>query len=75
VNSSLSARPAAQQGLAEFIRWASRRHGQVRDVHLVVSGDIVDFLAEEPFAAFTTDGTAAWTMFSRILGRTEEMWL
>src|SRR5262249_45469052 len=66
--------PAAQKRLAEFIRWVSRQQGQDLDVHLVVNGDIIDFLAEEPFEAFTTDEDAASAKFARILGRTEVVW-
>ena len=44
------------------------------DVRLVLAGDIVDFLAEEPFQAFTADPGAARTKLGEILDRTAPVW-
>lgn len=35
-----------QQRLVQFIQWATTRKTDTHDVHLVLAGDIVDFLAE-----------------------------
>lgn len=47
--------PEGQKRLAAFIRWATEQRTKERDVHLVIAGDIVDYLAEEEFQAFTSD--------------------
>lgn len=63
--------------LARFIRWAARRRTQERDVHLVIAGDIVDFLAEERaggFQAFTNDDRVAAEKLRIILDDTKAIW-
>jgi UDP-2,3-diacylglucosamine pyrophosphatase LpxH len=67
-----------RQRLAEFIRWAGELRGAAQDVHLVINGDIVDFLAEKDaqgtFAAFTADERVAAEKLERIFGRTAPVW-
>lgn len=66
--------------LCEFIRWAASHRTSERGVHLVVAGDIVDFLAEEDpgsphgFRAFTANDADAQRKLVRILERTDEVW-
>ncbi|MBM4299754.1 MAG: hypothetical protein FJ143_18585, partial [Deltaproteobacteria bacterium] len=44
------------------------------DTRLVIAGDIVDFLAEEPFLAFTPDPETARKKLARILDDTAQVW-
>jgi UDP-2,3-diacylglucosamine pyrophosphatase LpxH len=44
------------------------------DCHLVIAGDIVDFLAEEPFESFTMDPQVALTKFQNIVKHTAPVW-
>lgn len=39
------------------------------EVELVIHGDFVDFLAEQPYAAWTADQAAAWEKFGAIVKR------
>jgi hypothetical protein len=50
--------PATQVALAAFI---DRLPGRApdRDCRLIIAGDIVDYLAEEPFEGFTADPVVA----------------
>ena len=65
--------PSTHLLLAEFIDRLPRRSTDL-DVRLVIAGDIVDFLAEEPFQAFTSDPTEAQTKLDRILNCTTLIW-
>src|SRR5205085_1009003 len=60
--------------LAEFIGYAASQRKSNQDVHLVINGDIVDFLAEEEFAAFTASDSQAKAKLERILTTTEGVW-
>ena len=60
--------------LAEFIRYVADQRASDYDVHLVIAGDIVDFLAEEDFAAFTGSDKAAGEKLKSIFDRTDEVW-
>ncbi|WP_437729254.1 metallophosphoesterase [Sorangium sp. So ce861] len=66
--------PRGQHLLAAFIRSVTGRHGAGRDAHLVLAGDIVDFLAEKPGAAFTVDEAEAAGKLARIFERTRPVW-
>ncbi len=44
------------------------------DVRLVLAGDIVDFLAEEPFQSFTGDPAVASKKLALVLERTTPIW-
>jgi UDP-2,3-diacylglucosamine pyrophosphatase LpxH len=65
--------PSTQAVLAKFIDDLPGRTA-TSDVRLVVAGDIVDFLAEEPFQAFTTDPRQARSKLSHILESTSVVW-
>lgn len=65
--------PKTQGVLAEFIgRLPKGTRGH--EVRLVIAGDIVDFLAEEPFEAFTSDADVAIRKLERILDDTAPIW-
>ncbi|MEX3846241.1 hypothetical protein [Paraburkholderia sp. BR10882] len=59
--------------LAEFIDRLPGRSATA-DVGLVIAGDIVDFLAEETWLAFTSDPNAACAKLRRILDDTAPIW-
>ncbi|WP_447599807.1 metallophosphoesterase [Nitrospira sp. Nam80] len=59
--------------LAEFIDYVVQESGK-GEVHLIINGDIVDFLAEEEFAPFTAQDNLAGNKLSSILERTDEVW-
>jgi UDP-2,3-diacylglucosamine pyrophosphatase LpxH len=62
--------------LASFIRSLPGQLAPSQQAHLVLAGDIVDFLAEQPFAAFTPDDSAATAKLARIMnhGGTADIW-
>ena len=62
-----------QQLLAGFLKWVAAQ-AVTTLVHLVVNGDSVDFLAEQPFSAFTSDQTVATQKLAKILEDTKEVW-
>lgn len=65
-------RASTRGRLARFID-SIEKPTEARDVHLVVAGDIVDFLAEREFAAFTSDVKAARVKFENILAQCEDV--
>jgi len=64
--------------LAAFLTWVKERKSAQRDVHLVIAGDIVDFLAEKDqyhaFSAFTEDQKVADWKLTNIMDNTLEVW-
>jgi len=65
--------PASVALLADFIDGLPAATPNA-DVRLVLAGDIVDFLAEEPFKPFTVDVKEANTKLSHILETTAQVW-
>lgn len=65
--------PATQAAMAAFIDRLPKPDAAT-DTRLVLAGDIVDFLAEEPFAAFTPEPAAALAKFRSIVGNTAPVW-
>ena len=65
--------PRTQQAMADFIDRLPKADATA-DTRLVIAGDIVDFLAEEPFAAFTADPAAALAKFRSIVKNTAPVW-
>lgn len=65
---------SGQKKLAEFIDWAASQKSNSRRIHLVLAGDIVDFLAEKPFEAFTNSDSAAYRKLENILKNTSNVW-
>lgn len=63
----------SQEILTEFIKNLPRPTSD-QDVQLILAGDIVDFLAEKEFAAFTADAQKAFDKLSRIVDATEPIW-
>lgn len=68
--------PRGRRRLASFIRAIPGLLAPSQLGHLVLAGDIVDFLAEQPFAAFTADDSAATAKLARIMdhGDTADVW-
>lgn len=66
--------PEGRTRLAEFIEYAGKQQQSDQDVHLVINGDIVDFLAEEEFSAFTASDSKAKAKLERIMTNTQEVW-
>ncbi|MDY7233341.1 metallophosphoesterase [Hyalangium rubrum] len=62
--------------LAAFIRGIPSQLSTGQHAHLVLAGDIVDFLAEQPFAAFTPEDSVATAKLARIMdhGDTADVW-
>jgi UDP-2,3-diacylglucosamine pyrophosphatase LpxH len=63
--------------LVRFIDWVVRSVREEMDTHLVIAGDVVDFLAEESggeFLPFTADDRLAADKLDSILARTDEVW-
>jgi UDP-2,3-diacylglucosamine pyrophosphatase LpxH len=62
--------------LAVFIRSIPSQLAPAQQAHLVLAGDIVDFLAEHPFATFTADDNLATAKLARIMdhGDTADVW-
>lgn len=66
--------PHGQSRLAEFIRYIAAQKSDVQDVHLVLNGDVVDFLAEKEFSSFTNDDAGARAKLEKIIKSTHEVW-
>ncbi|MFL5280363.1 MAG: hypothetical protein ACJ8AW_05060, partial [Rhodopila sp.] len=65
--------PESRRRLARFINFLSDRMGQIPrtdSIELVINGDMIDFLAEEPFAAFSA--TDAVTKLERAVQLCDE---
>jgi UDP-2,3-diacylglucosamine pyrophosphatase LpxH len=69
-----------QQLLAAFIRWVAKQKTSSEDVHLILAGDIVDFLAEEDetaefgFRSFTSNDKEATKKLERAVSRSQVVW-
>jgi UDP-2,3-diacylglucosamine pyrophosphatase LpxH len=67
--------PEGRGRLAEFIRYvADQKATADREIHLIINGDIVDFLAEEQFVAFTASDQLAREKLDHVLSTTVEVW-
>ena len=65
--------PRTHALLSAFIdRLPASSHDQLS--HLIIAGDLVDFLAEEPFEAFTADPIAACAKLQRIFDTSMSFW-
>lgn len=65
---------AGRNTLTTFIRWVTGQHSDDNQVRLIINGDFVDFLAEEPFAEFTSDDTAATEKLRHVISGTTPVW-
>ncbi len=63
-----------QARLAAFLKDLPRPRQSDERIHLVLAGDVVDFLAEREFEAFTGDEDAALAKLQAIVERTQEVW-
>ncbi len=66
--------PAGRKLLAEFVRSVTALHLPGLDAHLVIAGDAVDFLAEDPSSAFTADEAEAVRKLDLIFEHSAEPW-
>lgn len=66
--------PQGRDNLSAFIRWVIEQCAAEREVCLVIAGDIVDFLAEEDFNAFTADESAACRKLEHVFQNYEPVW-
>jgi UDP-2,3-diacylglucosamine pyrophosphatase LpxH len=64
----------ARKRLAELFLWIRDQATDSLRPHIVIAGDIVDFLAEEPYAAFTENEDEALRKLDRILEASDEIW-
>jgi UDP-2,3-diacylglucosamine pyrophosphatase LpxH len=60
--------------LARFIRYVADQQCADCDVHLVINGDIVDFLAEEKFAPFTDSDREAEDKLLNVIKGSNDVW-
>ena len=60
--------------LAALLRWITSQRTVDQNTHLVLAGDIVDFLAERPWEAFTADNERAESKLTKIFESTTEVW-
>ena len=65
--------PGTQKMLADFIGRLPKST-KTEECQLIINGDIVDFLAEEPFEAFTADPDQARRKFASIVNSTAPVW-
>ena len=68
---------SGRAALVRFIDWAAATDRAGRDTHLVIAGDVVDFLAQDDggvFLAFTADDGLAARKLGAILEATAEVW-
>jgi UDP-2,3-diacylglucosamine pyrophosphatase LpxH len=65
--------PSTQKVLADFIGRLPKSTDS-EECLLIIAGDIVDFLAEEPFEAFTADPDRALLKFASIVKNTAPVW-
>lgn len=66
--------PAGRDRLAAFIGYVGMQQRPGHAVHLVIAGDIVDFLAEQDFASFTNDDDKAFRKLEAIIESTRPVW-
>ena len=64
---------AGRSRLAEFIGYVASHKQHGTDIHLVLNGDIVDFLAENEFSSFTNNDNDARAKLDRIIASTPEV--
>ena len=60
--------------LADFIGYLTFLHCGASNVHLVLNGDIVDFLAEKEFSSFTNDEVTAKSKLKKIIKESRQIW-
>src|SRR5215510_8756010 len=66
--------PKGRERVADFLNWVASQAEGGQDIHLVVNGDLVDFLAEPPFAIFTGKDDEATTKLQSIIDSSPEIW-
>jgi UDP-2,3-diacylglucosamine pyrophosphatase LpxH len=66
--------PSGRRLLADFLEWLAGLAANDNNLHLIVNGDLVDFLAETPFAEFTANDRDATSKLQSILTSSTEIW-
>ena len=66
--------PDGRALVAEFLAWTAHRATAGEDIHLVVNGDFVDFLAETPFKALTVNDSEATRKLGEIMRLSAPVW-
>jgi UDP-2,3-diacylglucosamine pyrophosphatase LpxH len=67
--------PTCQRRFCDFADWLCHHPDRAqRTFHLVLNGDLVDFLSEEPFVSFRAHDGAATEKLDRILDRHTAVW-
>ena len=65
---------AGRDLLAGFLAWVARRAKAGESIELIVNGDLVDFLAEEPFQALTSQDAEATRKLRSIQDDSKDVW-
>jgi UDP-2,3-diacylglucosamine pyrophosphatase LpxH len=60
--------------VVEFLEWLIGQHAAGCHTHLVINGDLVDFLAEEEFSPFTSRDLDARAKLRSIIEHSPEVW-
>lgn len=63
-----------QKRLVEFIDYVMEQQTDGHDVHLLVNGDLIDFLAEETFSSFTNGNQAALNKLRQAIDHSRSVW-
>lgn len=63
-----------QLRLTEFIRYLIAKQASKEQIHLLLNGDVVDFLAEKEVASFTCNDQDATAKLTHIIDRTRPIW-
>ena len=66
--------PKGRSRLSDFIDYITSVHRSGVNVHLVLNGDIVDFLAEKEFTSFTNDDRTASDKLRNIIRGSKAVW-
>jgi UDP-2,3-diacylglucosamine pyrophosphatase LpxH len=66
--------PAGRDLLAGFLQWVARRGKDGEAIELIVNGDLVDFLAEEPFQTLTIENAEATRKLRAIQDNSTNVW-
>jgi UDP-2,3-diacylglucosamine pyrophosphatase LpxH len=65
---------ANRERLAQFLNWVTAEQRTGLQTHLVINGDLVDFLAEQKFSPFTSNEAEARQKLQRIIDHSSEVW-
>ena len=63
-----------RERLAQFLNWVTTQQSTGQRTHLVINGDLVDFLAEQKFSPFTSNQLEARAKLKNIIDHSAEVW-